>query len=70
MSFVARKVSKRVLISISFVGCIISLICMGPSYYLGLPNKLWILIIGMALQGASLSFIFIPILPEMIECLY
>jgi MFS family permease len=70
VGYVSEKLSKRVFISVSFVGCIISLILMGPSYYLGLPNQLWILIVGMGLQGASLGFIFIPILPEMIECLY
>ena len=42
----------------------------GPSYLLGMPNKLWILCIGQALQGAFLGLIFIPIMPEMIEALY
>ena len=70
VGYISDKLSKRVFISLSFGACIISLILMGPSYYLGLPNQIWILIVGMGLQGASLGFIFIPILPEIIEALY
>jgi MFS family permease len=57
-------------IFVSFAGCAVSLIISGPSYYLGLPNKLWIMCIGLAMQGAFLGLVFIPILPEMIEAIY
>jgi MFS family permease len=70
VGYFADKLSKRVFIALSFGGCILSLILMGPSYYLGLPNETWILILGMGLQGASLGFVFIPILPEIIEAFY
>jgi len=55
---------------LSFLGCSIALALMGPSYYLGLPNYIWILILGQALQGGALGFVFIPILPEMIDAIY
>jgi MFS family permease len=70
VGYISDKLSKRIFILLCLAGCSISLIVMGPSYYLGLPNELWILIVGLALEGAFLGFIFIPILPEMIECLY
>jgi MFS family permease len=70
VGFVSNKLPKRFLILISLGMCVISLFLMGPSYYLGLPNLLWIMIAGLALQGASLGFVFIPILPEIIESLY
>jgi sugar phosphate permease len=49
VGYVINKLPKRVFISISFLGCAIAIAIMGPSYYLGLPNLLWILIVGQAL---------------------
>jgi MFS family permease len=49
VGYVINKLPKRVFISISFLGCAIAIAIMGPSYYLGLPNVLWILIVGQAL---------------------
>ena len=46
---VITKLPKRVFIAISFTGCSIAMLVTGPSYMLGLPNKVWILILGQAL---------------------
>jgi MFS family permease len=70
VGYVIHKLPKRVFIAISCCACAIALAIMGPSYYLGFPNSLWILIVGQALQGAALGFVFIPILPEMIDSVY
>lgn len=70
VGYVINKLPKRVFITISFFGCAIAIAIMGPSYYLGLPNYLWILIVGQAMQGGALGFVFIPILPEMIDSIY
>lgn len=70
VGYVIDKLPKRVFIALSFTGCTISLFIMGPSNLLGLPNDLWIFILGYALSGASLGLVFIPILPEVIDSIY
>ena len=46
VGYVINKLPKRVFIALSFLACGIAIAIMGPSYYLGLPNYLWILLIG------------------------
>jgi MFS family permease len=70
VGYVFKMLPKRAFIALSFFGCAIAIFIMGPSYLLGLPNYLWILLIGQALQGAALGFVFIPILPEVIDSVY
>jgi MFS family permease len=70
VGFVSDKFSKRILITISLGFCVISLILLGPSYYLDFPNQLWIMIVGLALQGACVGCMLILVLPEIIETLY
>ena len=48
------------LISISFLLC-------GPSKVFHFPDELWILVIGLALDGSLIAFTFIPACPEMVE---
>jgi MFS family permease len=43
---------------------------MGPSKLLFLPPELWIFFVGYAINGISQGFIFIPILPEVLEAIY
>lgn len=40
---------------------------MGPSQYLNLPDKLWIVVSAFPLIGIFQVFVFIPIIPEMLE---
>lgn len=68
--FVIDRFPKRVFILMSFVFSTFALFLMGPSAVLGLPNELWIFLIGYGGLGASLGFIFIPILPEVIDSIY
>lgn len=70
VGYLINKLPKRVFIAISFFACSIAIAIMGPSYYLGMPNQLWILCIGQALSGSALGFVFIPILPEIIDSIY
>lgn len=46
VGYVINKLSKRVFMTISFAACSIALLLLGPSYILGLPNFLWILLVG------------------------
>ena len=70
VGYIIDKFPKRIFILVSFGGCALAMLVTGPSYLLGMPNKLWLLCIGQALQGTFLGLIFIPIMPEMIEALY
>ena len=38
----------------------------GPSSMMGMPDKLWLIILGQALSGIFVAFMIIPVLPEMI----
>ena len=38
----------------------------GPSLLLGMPDKLFLIVIGQALSGIFMAFLIIPVLPEMI----
>jgi MFS family permease len=61
---------KRVFMALSYTICILALLLLGPSRILGLPNSVYILIGGQALLGIGMGFVFIPIMPEMIDALY
>jgi hypothetical protein len=58
---------KRLFILLSFVSLTLGLFLMGPSSILGLPNYIWLFLIGLGLTDAAQGFLFIPILPEIIE---
>ena len=62
-----KGMPKVFLTQFAFCMAFISLILMGPSEVLGLPNKVAIIIPGMFLLGMSNSFIFVPLLPEIID---
>ena len=61
---------KRVFVLIAFCGTTVGLFLMGPSSLLGLPDHLWIFIVGYTILGAAQGFAFIPILPEVIDSIY
>lgn len=67
---VITKLPKRVFMVLSFGGCTLSLFLLGPSSLLHIPNTLPFLLAGQALLGGSLGFVYIPILPEIIDSLY
>jgi MFS family permease len=52
VTYIINKLPRRLFIFISFFGTAISLFLMGPSKLLHLPDYLWILLIGLALNGA------------------
>jgi hypothetical protein len=65
--YISYIMPKRLFILTSFISLSIGLFLMGPSAILGLPNKLWLFLIGLGLTDAAQGFLFIPILPEIIE---
>ena len=55
---------------LAFILVSIGLLLMGPSELIGFPDEIWLLYIGTGLIGLASGFVFIPILPEVIESVY
>ncbi len=51
VTYIVARVPRRLFIFLSFVGVGFSLFMMGPSDLLHFPDKLWLLILGLALNG-------------------
>lgn len=47
----------------------LSIAVAGPSLLLGMPNLLWLLILGVVCTGFFGAFLFVPVLPEVIAAL-
>jgi MFS family permease len=65
--YISYIMPKRLFILTSFISLAVGLFLMGPSTILGLPNQIWLFLIGLGLTDAAQGFLFIPILPEIIE---
>ncbi len=70
IGFVIDKAPRRVFMFSAFVVVSFALLLMGPSDLLGLPKNMEIIYIGTGLVGLASGFVFIPILPEVIESVY
>ena len=62
-----NRLDKRVVLVISAMLLGFSTLLNGPSQLLGLPNELYLIIVGQALSGIFIAFLSIPALPEMIK---
>ena len=63
-------VPKRIFTLFSFALISFGMFLMGPSALLKLPNQLWIFLIGQGIVEGAQGFLFIPIIPELIESYY
>lgn len=70
IGFVIDKAPRRVFMLTAFVVVSFALLLMGPSDLLGLPKYMELIYIGTGLVGLASGFVFIPILPEVIESVY
>lgn len=70
VGLVIDKAPRRVFLCAAFLIMAVSNFLMGPSKLLFLPPELWIFFVGYAINGVSQGFIFIPILPEVLEAVY
>ena len=61
---------KRLFILASFVIMTVALFLFGPSNLLGLPNSNAIFLTGYALLGVAQGFLFLPIIPEVLDSIY
>jgi MFS family permease len=67
---IVHKAPRRFFILSAFFLIGISNFMMGPSDLFSLPRELWIYFIGYAINGFAQGFVFIPILPEVLEAVY
>lgn len=69
VSMLTKIMQRRLIIFFAFILNIIALLLMGPSEMLGFPERQynqWLTYVGLALNGVSISFIFVPLLPEIL----
>ena len=66
VSLLTRRMQRRLIIYFAFLLNVVALILLGPSKLLDLPQWEWLTIVGLALNGISISFIFVPLLPEIL----
>ncbi len=52
---------------VSFLLTSLSLFLLGPSQLFGMSTSLWIVLLGYGVNGMAQGFIYIPLLPEIIE---
>lgn len=63
-------VPRRIFIAGTFLIYFLATLLLGPSELLSFPNEVYIFMIGYFLSGVAQGFIFIPILPEVIDAVY
>jgi MFS family permease len=66
VSLLTRRMQRRLIIYFAFLLNVVALMLLGPSKLLGFPQWEWMTIMGLALNGISISFIFVPLLPEIL----
>jgi MFS family permease len=71
VSMLTKRMQRRLIIFFAFMLNFVALLMMGPSWLLDFPHTLkdhaeWLVFTGLALNGVSISFIFVPLLPEIL----
>jgi hypothetical protein len=67
MPYTCKGIPRRLLFVLSILGYCVCCILLGPSKFLGLPYNKWIMLSSFPLQGLFQVYVFLPIIPEMIE---
>jgi MFS family permease len=70
IGYIIDKAPRRIFMFFAFILVSFALFMMGPSAMIGFPDELWLLYVGTGLIGLASGFVFIPILPEVIESVY
>ena len=69
IGYLCKYIKKLFLTQVSFLIAFLALILLGPSEIFGFPESYTMIIIGMGVLGLSMSFIFVPLLPEIIDAI-
>ena len=61
---------KRLFKVLAFILISVGMFLQGPSQLLGFPDRLWIFLLGQGIVEGGQGFLFIPLIPELIESYY
>jgi hypothetical protein len=67
LPYTCAKSPRKFQFFMSFIGFTVCMVLMGPSKFLKLPRELTVMFPAYPLLGICQVFVFIPIIPEMIE---
>jgi hypothetical protein len=67
LPYTCEHTSRKFLFFLSMMGFAGCIFLLGPSEILGLPDNVWLIIASQPPMGIFQVFVFIPIIPEMLE---
>jgi MFS family permease len=67
MGYLCTKWERRYVLLMSCAICASALFVMAPASILGLPNKVWLILTGLAILGIGVAGLTVPIMPEEVE---
>ncbi|CDW79392.1 permeases of the major facilitator superfamily [Stylonychia lemnae] len=70
VNYFVEYIPRRIFIFATFLVYTFAILLMGPSQLLDFPKDLYIFLIGYFVSGIAQGFLFIPILPEVIDSIY
>lgn len=62
-----EKFSRLVVMQFGLVMVSFAIMLVGPSIILGLPNVIWVMLVGIFFLGFFASMLYVPVTPEIIE---
>ena len=65
---VPNGVKKRAILIVASLLSFVSNLFVGPTTAFGMPDSIFLMILGQAMRGCTDPFTLVPCLPEMIEC--
>lgn len=66
--FLAEKMPIRFVLQLGIIVIVIGLLLVGPTLFFGgLPDEIWIVMVGLFFLGFGAAVMFVPITPEMIQ---
>ena len=68
MPYTCEKAPRKFMFVVSFIGFAICCMLVGPvEKPIALPHEAWVVILAFPLFGFFQTFVFIPVIPEMLE---
>lgn len=67
VGILCSKIPRRYVTLFAFLMVTVSMFLLGPSIALHIPKKLGVTLAGIGLLGFSVSFVFVPLLPEIVS---
>jgi MFS family permease len=67
VGLMCSRVPRRYVTLVAFLMVAISMFLLGPSKVLSMPDKLGVTLTGIGFLGFSVSFVFVPLLPEIVS---